>query len=224
MSQLARHPASPFGSLRWEPEVVTLMDESHLVATGSSPALRLRFGSSLVGFLRRLPQAEVLVYYGELIHDMESFCHQLERNLPCGRVERRFEGPGGVAAALRERYEPLGRAPAQYRYHIWHDAQHLLSADRRLFARILDMIAGIGAEAEYVDDDALLIHRMLLVGGEDLAGYYNDTSGQLRAWLPDQFAEPFWHVVTGLRRPEFSLLSIDALARNCRALEATPTP
>jgi hypothetical protein len=205
-----RDHANP--ALGWHADVVQLLDEHHLAATSSSPARRIRFASALAGFLHGLRDAEVCALHGRGITDLESFCLQLERSIPADRdLERRIDGPRGVTALLRHREVYRGRPASKYRFYLWHDADTLLAADECLFGRLVDAIAGIAAEAEYVSDDMLLIHRAVFVGGAELERYAHRPDGQMRAWYDDGSGEPFWRVVAGLDAPPVLPFSIDRL-------------
>jgi hypothetical protein len=94
----------------------------------------------------------------------------------------------------------------------------LLESDRSLFGAVADAIAGVAAESEYASDDLLLLTRAVYVGGPVLAGYAADGSGQLRSWLSDGAAEPFWRVVTGIDRPPVLSAPIGLLLRDAEGL------
>lgn len=211
MSALSRQQGHPATFAAWQPDVVQLMDEDHLVATSGVARRRLAFAASLAQFLDSLNDTEVCVLYGRFIDDLDSFCHQLERAIPGGPLERRVDGPRSVVHLLRSRQTFPGRPASKFRYYIWHDADVLVRADQLLFGRLADALAGVAAEAEYVDDDALLIHRSVYVGGPRLAQYAADPRGQLQSWYRDGRGEPFWEVVTGLRAPPVAGFDIDAL-------------
>ncbi|MCB9845087.1 MAG: hypothetical protein H6811_03755 [Phycisphaeraceae bacterium] len=211
MSALPRHHGNPLFLTDWQPEVATLLDEHHLIAASSMPRRRLGFAASLAQFLESLRDAEVCVFYGRFIRDIESFCHQLERAIPGEPLERRIDGPRSVASLLRSRQTFPGRAPAKFRYYVWHDADTLVRADHNLFGRLVDTIAGVAAESEYVSDDALLIHRGVFIGGSVLEAYADDPRGQFQSWYLDGHGDPFWQVVTGVDRPPMQRFSIDSL-------------
>ncbi len=212
MSALTRQPESPFAVENWQPEVVQLLDENHLAAISESARRRMHFAVSLSRFLQGLRDAEVCPLYGQYITDLDSFCHQLERAIPGPLLERRIDGPRGVTALLRTREGFRGRPASKFRFYVWHDADALLRADQNLFARLADTLAGVAAEAEYVSDDLLLIHRAVYVGGPLLAEYAENPEGQFRAWYPDaEDIEPFWQLVTGIERPSVMRYTIDTL-------------
>jgi len=81
-----------------------------------------------------------------------------------------------------------------------------------LFGRIVDAMSGVAAEAEYVSDDLLLLHRSIYVGGSILDVYAEDPKGQFRSWFRDEHDDPFWRVVTGLVEPAFTRYAIDSIA------------
>src|SRR5438105_7972434 len=149
MSALTRQPESPFGIADWQPDVVQLLDESHLVALSGVAPLRMHFAVSLGQFLQGLRDAEVCPLYGRYITDLDSFCYQLERAIAGPPIERRVDGPRGVTALLRSREVFRGRPASKFRFYIWHDADALLMRDEPLFGRLADAMMGVAAEAEY---------------------------------------------------------------------------
>lgn len=213
MSALSRQPESPLLVADWQPDVTQLLDEHHLVALSEFPARRLQFATSLSQFLGMQRDTEVCSFYGRFITDLDSFCYQLERAVPGPLLDRRIDGPGGVAALLRNRMIVRGKPATKFRYYVWHDADLLLRSDPTVFAKLVDAFAGIAAESEYVSDDLLLIHRSIFVGGPLLADVSQDERGPFRSWLADEFGEPFWRVVTGVEHPPFMTYSIDSLAK-----------
>ncbi|MCA9278149.1 MAG: hypothetical protein H6815_05080 [Phycisphaeraceae bacterium] len=206
----------PRGQLSWEPEVVRLTDDAHVLAISQHERDRIGFASRLAGFLSRIPHTEVHHIYGQMARDLDSFCHQLERSLPATSISRRITGPGSIAWALRQRNETLGQLPARHRFHIWHDADALYQANPQLFAELVDTITGVSAEAEFVSDEPLLLQRLVVVGSPLLEPVFDNDAGPFHSWLDDEFPEPFWRVVTGVDRPDFVLLSIEALAKTAR--------
>lgn len=214
MSALIRQPETPFTAANWQPDVVQLLDEHHLVSVSDSARRRMHFAVSLGQFLQGLKDAEVCTLYGRFITDMDSFCYQLERAIPGPAVDRRIDGPRGLTSLLRSREMFRGRPASKFRFYIWHDADVLLMKDEPLFGSLVDAMAGVAAEAEYVSDDLLMIHRAVFVGGPLLATYANKELGQFKSWRVDTLgAEPFWQVVTGLERPPMMAYSIDVLGR-----------
>jgi hypothetical protein len=214
MSALIRQPETPFSAANWQPDVVQLLDEHHLVATSDSARRRMHFAVSLGQFLQGLKDAEVCTLYGRYITDLDSFCHQIERAIPGPAVERRIDGPRGLTSLLRSREVFRGRPASKFRFYIWHDADILLMKDEMLFGSLVDALAGVAAEAEYVSDDLLLIHRSVFVGGPILAAYANKAGGQFQSWAVDTIgAEPFWKVVTDVEKPPVMTYQIDVLGR-----------
>jgi len=110
--------------------------------------------------------------------------------MPGPRLERRIDGGRGVTGLLRSRETNPGRPACKFRFYIWHDADVLLGENEALFGRLVDAMAGVAAEAEYVSDDLLMIHRTVFVGGPLLpsAGGPDgslDTDRRLRALRKD---------------------------------------
>ncbi len=211
MGALTRDQGSPFRIADWQPDVTQMLDEHHLAAWSREPRRRLHFAASLSQFLESQRDTEVCTFYGRHITDIESFCYQLERAIPGAPLERRIDGPSGVTAMLRQRQTFGLRPPAKYRYYVWHDADVLLKRDEKLFARLLDALMGVAAEAEYASDDLLLIHRSVLVGGPLLDVYADNPKGQLQSWYDDGHKDRFWEVVTGIERPPTMRYQIDLL-------------
>lgn len=211
MSALSRKPETPLLVADWQADVSQLLDEHHLVAWSDVPQRRMQFAVSLGRFLGVQRDTEVCVFYGRHIVDLESFCYQLERALPGPTLERRIDGPGGIVSLLRSRATWRGRAQTKYRYYVWHDADTLLRADHVLFGKLVDALSGVAAEAEYVSDDVLMLHRSVFVGSSLLDVYAEDTRGQFQSWSADDAGEPFWRVVTGIDHPPFMRYRIDVL-------------
>ncbi len=212
MSALTRQPDSAFAAPNWQPDVVQMLDESHLVAVSPLARSRTLFAVSLAQFLQGLREAEVCTLYGRFVTDLESYCHQLERAITGPTLERRIDGPRGVTALLRWRETYRGRPASKFRFYIWHDADVLLHANERLFARLAETMMGVAAEAEYASDDLLLLHRTVFVGGPVLAAYAQQANGPMQEWLAEPGQEPFWQVVSGLERPRTQRYEIDTLA------------
>ncbi len=213
MSALSRKPEAILLAQDWQADVTQLLDEHHLAAWSDSPQRRTQFAVSLGQFLGNQRDTEVCVFYGKHITDLDSFCYQLERAIPGPTLDRRIDGPGGIVALLRTRASFRGRPESKYRFYIWHDADVLLRSNAALFGQLVDAIAGVAAEAEYVSDDLLLLHRAVFVGGAMLDVYAEDPGAQFRAWRMDEHAEPFWQVVTGIDVPPFMRYRIDVLSR-----------
>jgi hypothetical protein len=212
MSALSRQHDASFLDRDWPPEVAQLLDEHHLAAFSDFAGRRLRFAVALGQFLGNLRETEVCTFYGKFITDLDSFCYQLERAVPGPLLDRRVDGPGGVADLLRTRVSIPGRPATKFRYYIWHDADVLLRADPVLFGQLVDSIAGVAAEAEYVSDDMLLIHRGVFVGSSELKAYAEDPKGQFQSWYDDGMGEPFWKIVTDIDAPPTRRYPIDILA------------
>lgn len=214
MSALTRHTEQLFSVTDWEPSVTQLLDEAHLVAWSEASRRRSQFAAALSQFLGSMRDAEVCVLMGEHIHDLESFCAQLERLIPGPSLDRRIDGPRGIASLLRHRHTLRGRPASKFRFYVWNDADVLLKRNHRLFGRLVDVLAGVAAEAEFASDDLLLIHRAVLIGGPAMDMYAEDPTGQCRRWFAEAGTEPFWRIVTGLDAPNFLRYQIDLLARD----------
>ncbi|MFN0011756.1 MAG: hypothetical protein ACKVS8_08960 [Phycisphaerales bacterium] len=204
-------PHTPDDAVRHEPSewlsaAAALLEEVHVFAWTANAPLRERFGLEMTWYLERLAQSQTLVLHGSDIKDLDGFCRQLEHAMPhAGRLERDIEGKHGVMEAVRRRPSEsvlLGSAGlVKHRYFVWRDADTLLAADRALFGRLVDALAGVAAESEYASEDRLLIQRSLFIGGPALAQYGEDPEGQFRRWLSDGLGEPFWSTVSGIKAP-----------------------
>ena len=174
----------------------------------------MHFAGSLGQFLQGLRDAEVCTLYGRFITDLDSFCYQLERAVAGPAVERRIDGLRGVTSLLRSREVFRGRPASKFRFYVWHDADVLLGENEALFGRLVDAMAGVAAEAEYVSDDLLMIHRTVFVGGPRLLEYAEREQGQFQSWARDGAdTEPFWEMVTGIERPPVETYLIDSLGK-----------
>lgn len=212
MTVVFHQSETPFAVVEWQPDVMAMLDDHHLVAWSNSGYRRLQFSATLQQFFGAQRDTDVCVLHGRFIEDLDSFCTQLERLLPGPPLERRIDGPSGVANLLRSRHTFRGHAAAKYRYIVWNDADVLLRADHSLFGALADALAGVAAECEYASDDLLLLQRVAFVGGRALDAYADDEGGQFQSWLPDTIGEPFWKLVTGLDEPPVLRYAIDGLA------------
>jgi RNAse (barnase) inhibitor barstar len=84
------------------------------------------FGTNLTQYLSRFGDSEVCPLFGKQINTIDDFSYQLCRTIPWG-----FE----MGRNLNAVYDVLLNFTTQpkNRYFIWHDAQHLFRADRKLF-------------------------------------------------------------------------------------------
>lgn len=212
MSVLYRQTDSPFAVVEWQPEVMAMLDDHHLVAWSNRSYRRLQFSATLQQFFGVQRDTDVCVLHGRFINDLESFCHQLESLLPGPPLERRIGGTSGIASLLRSRHTFRGRPAARYRYFVWNDADVLLRHDHVLFGDLVDALIGVAAECEFASDDLLLLQRAAFIGGPSLDLYAEDARGQFQSWKTDSSGEPFWQVVTGLEAPPVARYAIDGLA------------
>jgi hypothetical protein len=198
-------PAIKHEPSAWLASAAAALEESHLVACSDNPATRERFALEMAWFLRHVHQSQTVELPGAAIRDLPSFCRELERSLPgSGRIGFAFEGDQGIVAALRRRSPEMPSIDAdiiKHRFYVWRDADTLLEADRELFARLVDAITGVAAEAEYADEDRLIIHRVLFTGGPALDAYADDTHSAFSRWLSENDEEPLWATISGLEAP-----------------------
>lgn len=200
-----------------------LLDESHVVAWSRNATVAERFGIDLATFLHNFADTQVCSLGGWLVRDLDSFCQQLEIALARGTgaeqtptIRRQVHGRHGIVDHLRRRGvhgEDAHHVACKRRYYIWRDADALLRKDPVLFGELVDALAGVAAEAEYVSEDLLLIHRTVFVGGPALDIYAENTSGQFARWLSDTASdgsrhEPLWRTITGLSRPPIARLPL----------------
>lgn len=216
MGVLEGHLGTVSSAGGWPADVTRLLEEHHLAAWSDVPGRRTQFGVGLAAFLQGLPQSEVCTLHGRFITDLESFCYQLERQVPGPALERRIEGRRGVEALIRTHDGYACRAPGKFRYYVWHDADALLKHNRALFGRLAEALVGVAAEGEFAGDDVLLVQRAVFIGGVALEEYARDERGRLRSWTEDVgvASEPYWQVVTGLERPPVLAYQIDLLAQS----------
>lgn len=211
MGALTRQHETAFRSADWQPDVTQLLDEHHMAAWTDDPRVRVLFSTRLGHFLETQRDTEVVTFYGRFITDLESFCYQLESALPGQPLARRIHGNGGIVTLLRQRETFQFRAPPKFRYYVWHDCDVLIKRDPVLFGRLADALMGVAAENEYASDDALMVQRVVFMGGRVLREYAMDGRGQLRSWYDDGHPDPFWRVVTGIDAPAVQTYQIDKL-------------
>lgn len=202
----AQHAVALCGE--WEAEVLRLLEEQHLVAWASRPDRRVRFGADITRFMQGLEGVEVCTLHGRSITGLDDFCSQLERSVPGPALERRISGRRGLVSFLRAGPAFAPRRATKFRFFLWHDADVLIAADRGLFSRLVEALSGVAAEAEYVADDALMIQRVVLTGGEELAAYADDASSACRAWQDTDPGGALWRLATGLEAPAFAVAAI----------------
>lgn len=198
-----------FAPITWEPEVLSKLETHHLVGWSPKTASRTRFGTRMKQFLDAQSGTEVLVLHGRSILDLEGFCAQLERLLPAEQLARSIDGASGVASILRADSGAYG-APVRQRYFLWHDADLLMRSDPRLFDQIVEVMAGVSAELEYISDSGIL-QRCVYLGGRSLAERARDPESRFHRWEPDGPGVPFWSLVSGEDRPSTAICSIDTL-------------
>ncbi|MEM9372824.1 MAG: hypothetical protein AAGA55_04195, partial [Planctomycetota bacterium] len=145
------------------------------------------------------PATEVCVLHGRAIFDLDGLCSQLERQIIVDGVRRTIDGSSGIAAALRTRASVPGRVPARQRYILWHDADVLLRARPRLFARVAEAIFGVSGELEFAGEDGLFIQRCVFLGSESLRDAARAAGSAFREW-DDEDGSGFWSLITGLER------------------------
>lgn len=205
------------GAVRHEPSewlagAAQLLEESHLAAWTPNAPLRERFGLEMAWYLQKVPQARTLVWSGAEVRDLAMFCQEVGTSLGGLRVEASIDGPHGLLEALRRRpseSRALGDAAiVKHCYYVWRDADALLLADRTVFGRLVDALAGVAAEAEFASEDRLLIHRVLFVGGPALRDYAGDERGQFRRWYAEGKEEPLWSTVSGLASPQVGVYEV----------------
>lgn len=191
----------------WLLDTGQLLEEKHLVAWSRSVNDRNLFGTRLAAHLFDMRDTQVHQFHGSSITDKYSFCSQLERAIENDHIKRVIEGPNGIVDALRESLET---ASIKRRFFVWHDAHVMLRADPKAFARLVDALAGVCAESEYVSEDRLVIQRLIFIGAPSLDLYAEDARGQFCAWYSEQGEKPLWQCITGLKRPPFLRYAIDS--------------
>ncbi|MGE3108138.1 MAG: hypothetical protein AB7G11_08595 [Phycisphaerales bacterium] len=160
----------------------------------------------MAAHLAQMRENQVVQFHGGKITDRYTFCAQLGRALRMKHVRGVIEGPGGIVHALRRSLES---ASFKRRYLIWHDAHVLLREDPPLFSRLVDALAGVCAESEYVSEDRLVIQRLVFIGAASLDVYAENPRAQFQAWYSERGEKPLWRCITGLRRPPFLRYEID---------------
>lgn len=174
----------------WTPAAIQVLESAHLCAWSGCRDERLAFGRTLARSLAKLAHAEVRQLVGIEVFEAVS-------GGPAGTRDRSWRwGPApwhGAGPA----------APPRFRFHVWHEADVLLARDPAAFALIVESFVGAAAELEFVDDDRLVIQRLVLVGGLRLEAFFKDPAGPCRRWLDDGESVSRWAVNTGVAAPSF---------------------
>jgi hypothetical protein len=181
------------------------LEESHLVIWAKERALVEHACALCRDALGSIPETQVVELDGRRMTDLGSARQVLDAALPApaGQALRpSFDGPAGILARLREPPASLGRTHVKRRYYLWTDADTLLASSPACFSVLVDAIAGVAAEGEYASDDLLLIQRLVVVGGPELAICHANAHGPLRTWRQ---TSP-WARLTHVPRPVFTAL------------------
>lgn len=213
MRVVAHHFEGPFRSCDWAADALAELDLAHLVAWSPSSRQRNLLASAFHAYLNLLPDVSVCSLHGRSVRSIDDLCDQLERLVPGAPLERRLDGTGGLAELLRsaDRYGP--RPLPRMRVLLWSDADVLLRSDPEAFARVVDTLAGVAAEAEFgTGDHAWTTQRTLFLGGPTLLDLAQHDGAPFNAWFSETPGEePFWQMVTGLERPTIEVRSADSL-------------
>lgn len=200
MSRVLSKSRSVQRVMPWQIECCQTLEEQHVCAWSDCPTQRDHFVHDMQSILSRIDGAEVCRIDGRATTNLGEFVRQLEQVLHVGNMLETIDGPLGIVDALRRRPTREGVA-VRRRYLIWTEAHVLLRQEPHLFGRVLDAIMGVAGEGEFVDDDVLLLQRLILVGRPALDVYAEDPAGQLCTWHTDSGEEPLWQVITGLSCP-----------------------
>lgn len=185
----------------WPGDVTSLLDEHHLVVVGEGDTARHGFEQHLARELEGVPDSQLLLIRGMKCRDLTSFCEQLEAALH-RPVDRSIDG---VRMALQRRPRGL-----HSRYFIWRDADVMLEHDVSLFGRLANIFFAVGASFEHVSLDAVLIQRVIFMGGDKLGAYAEDEGGQFNSWhVHDDGHSTFWDVIACVDRPSVMTYRLD---------------
>lgn len=200
-----------------------MLNEHHLVAWSRNAQVCERFALELAAFLHNFADTQVCTIPGWHVRDLDSFCTHLEAGLAKAAgvehwpaIARKLHGRHGVIDHLRRRGghgEDAHHTAHKRRYYIWRDADALLRKDSALFGELVDALTGVAAEAEYVSEDLLFLHRAAFVGGPALDLYAQNPQGQFCRWLADrsddgEAHEPLWRTITGVSKPPVAVLPL----------------
>ena len=222
MRVVAHQYDGPFRSCDWAADALAELDLAHLVAWSPSGRQRNLLASELYAYLNLLPDISVCMIHGRSVRRIADLCDQLARLIPGAPLERQLDGTGGLAELLRsaDRFAP--RPLPRMRVFLWSDADVLLRSDPEAFARVVDTLAGVAAEAELTTaDQAWTTHRTLFLGGPPLLDLAQHDGAPFNAWFEESPGEePFWQMITGLERPQIEARSVDSLLGTSSARSA----
>ncbi len=200
MSRVLSTSQSTARILPWQLACGQCLEERHVCAWSPSAVDRDHFVHDIQTMLSRIEGTEVCRVDGQSISTLAHLTQQLADTLNVGTILPSIDGRHGLVDALR-RHPARDGVPVRRRCIIWTDAHVLLRRDHRLFGRVIDAIMGVSGEGEFVDDDVLLLQRLILVGRPALDLYAEDPKGQLCSWYSESGETPFWKVITGLDCP-----------------------
>lgn len=215
MGSVVEHRSGGGGGACLEPwwlRAASTLEEHHLCAWSPDAHARAGFIVRLGAILETMEGTDVCVLDAGAMTDMASVCEQFGRIAGLGPIAPRLGGDDGLLAALRrrpERQRPDGTV-LKRRYFVISEAQALLRRDPALLGRVVDAVAGVAAEDEFVGDDLLLIQRLVLVGTAALDVYAEDPRGQLRRWWGAEGELSAWGLITRRAGPRVARWRIGA--------------
>lgn len=95
------------------------------------------------------------------------------------------DGRSGVLEQALETVALLARSGRPgWRILIWHDADEAMRAAPRAFEQVLELLLATTVEHEYLEAGDLVLQRLVLLGGPELAAAVADPEGPFRRWSP----------------------------------------
>ncbi len=188
-----------FDSSTWSEQMISLLDDHHLVILSDSTSQRSTAGRLLQHRLGMLPETEVIDIDGTAALDMASFCQQI-----MAAARNRLGDSNGNGNAYLQRliaHLRMLRRKTKRRYVIWHDADAMLEQDVATFSVLVNALLAVAAEHEHTTRSPLLLQRAVFIGGAKLGAYAEDIHGQFCCWLDDADDAPFWDVLSAVDRP-----------------------
>lgn len=118
---------------KWH-EIISEYKSGDYIFLCDNEDLAIWFSTNYMQYLSRMGGNEVAPIYGNLVHNLEEFCYQVNLSLPFGfRIRADFHALYDIL--LNFETEPTGR------FLFWNNAEYLLNMQPELFAEIFSELA-----------------------------------------------------------------------------------
>ncbi len=155
-----------------------LLDEHHVAAISDDEGRRKRFATEMETYFAGQTATRPIRLGGAGIDNLEAL--ELQLRIAAGGHDDHQQGLMKIAAILRRRGAALRR-----QIFLWEEADAFLERDVDLFGRVVNLLLSVAVERELLDDDRLVIQRVIMIGGPKLGAYAEYAQGQFCRWHSD---------------------------------------